>query len=125
LTREVVRLLCEDELFTYAIYPEADGTNNESERSLRPASQGRHTGQTNKTLHGGRRRTVTRSVFDSLRLYLPKLTLQAVQAEIERWRQDGASCFRRLIEPLKLPPLKLPENISSPLDLLMPLSESG
>ena len=125
LTHEIVRLLGDDELFTYVISPEADGTNNESERSLRPASQDRDTGQTTKTQRGSRRRTVTSSVFDSLRLYLPKLTLQAVQAEIERWRKDGISCFRHIVETLKLPKLNLPENISSPLDLLIPLNDSG
>ena len=52
LTQEIVRLLGNDELFTYVIHPEADGTNNESERTLRHPSRDRDTGQTNKTLHG-------------------------------------------------------------------------
>ena len=38
LTHEIVRLLGNDELFTYAIHPEVDGTNNESERTLRHPS---------------------------------------------------------------------------------------
>lgn len=122
LTHEIVRLMGDDELFTYAIHPEADGTNNESERSLRQAAQDRRTGQTNKTERGARRRTVITSVLDSLRVHLPNLTLQAVQAEIERWRQEGMSCFRRIVETLKLPPLSLPEHIPSPLDLLIPQS---
>ena len=125
LIHEIVRLLGEDELFTYVIHPQADATNNESERSLRPAAQDRHTGQTNKTENGARRRTVISSVLDSLRMHLPKLTLQTVQAEIERWHREGISCFRRMVDSLKLPPLNLPENIPSPLDLLVPPSDSG
>ncbi len=125
LTHEIVRLLGEDELFTYAIYPAADGTNNESERTLRQPAQDRLTGQTSKTAHGARRRTVITSVLDSLRGRLPKLTLKAAQAELNRWQQDGISCFRRMVNSLELPPLSLPENVRSLLDLLVPLQGSG
>ncbi len=125
LTHEIVRLLGEEELFTYVIYPEADGTNNESERSLRRPAQNRSTGQTNKTEQGARRRTVITSVLDSLKLYLPKLTLHAALNEIDRWRQEGISCFRRVVDSLKLPPLKLPEHVQSPLELLVPLPSTG
>lgn len=125
LTHEIVRLLSEEELFTYVIYPEADGTNNESERSLRHPARDRSTGQTNKTARGARRRTVVMSVLDSLRLHLPKLTLQTVQAEVNRWRQEGISCFRRAVNSLKLPPLQLPEHVQSPLELLVPLPSTG
>ena len=118
-------LVNEDELFTYVIYPEADGTNNESERSLRNPAQDRRTGQTNKTESGARRRTVITSVLDSLRLYVPKLTLQAVLTELNHWRQEGISCFRRMVDSLKLPPLRLPEQVESPLDLLVPLKTTG
>ena len=121
LTHEIVRLLGEEELFTYVIYPEADGTNNESERSLRNPAQDRSTGQTNKTEQGARRRTIVTSVLDSLQLYLPKLTLQTVLNEIDRWRQEGISCFRRVVVSLKLPPLRLPEHVQSPLELLVPI----
>lgn len=125
LTQEIVRLLGNEELFTYVIHPEADGTNNESERTLRHPSQDRATGQTNKTRCGARRRTVISSVLDSLRVHLPQLTLQTVLAEIERWRQEGISCFRRMVDSLNLPPPNLPENIRSPLDLLVPANGSG
>ena len=125
LTHEIVRLLGNDELFTYVIHPEVDGTNNESERTLRHPSQDRDTGQTNKTWRGARRRTVISSVLDSLRLRLPKLTLRTVLAEIERWQQQGISCFRRMVQDLNLPPLSLPEMISSPLELLVPQTDSG
>jgi hypothetical protein len=121
LTHEIVRLLGEDELFTYAIYPEVAGTNNESERELRDPAQDRATGQTNKTGHGARRRTVITSVLNSLQLYIPQFTLQTVLAELSRWQQVGISCFRRVVDSLNLPPLKLPENVQSPLELLVPI----
>ena len=60
LTHEILRLLREDELFTYVIHPEVPGTNNESERSLRGAAQDRRTGRTSKTELGARRRTMHR-----------------------------------------------------------------
>ena len=120
LTHEIVRLLGEDELFTYAIHPEADGTNNISERQLRNPAQDRLTGQTNKTERGARRRTVITSVLDSLRLHLPKLTLKTAQEELARWQQTGISCFRQLVKRLNLP-----EKIQSPLELLVPLTSTG
>jgi hypothetical protein len=123
LTHEIVRLLGNDELFTYAIYPEADGTNNESERTLRHASQDRDTGQTNKTAKGARRRTVIASVLDSLRVHIPKLTLQTVVNEINRWYREGVSCFRRMVNSLHLPP-PLPDTVLSPLELLVPIPTS-
>lgn len=125
LTHEIVRLLGEDELFTYAIHPEADGTNNESERTLRHPAQDRDTGQTNKTVSGARRRTVIASVLDSLRVHLPRLTLQAVLAEINGWYHGGISCFRRMVTSFNLPPLILSDKIQSHLDLLIPQPESG
>ncbi len=67
-----------DELFTFVIHPEADGTNNISERQLHGPAQDRVTGQTNKTERGARRRTVITSVLDSLRAHVPKLTLKTV-----------------------------------------------
>jgi hypothetical protein len=125
LTHEIVRLLGEDELFTYAIHPEADGTNNESERTLRNPAGDRDTGQTNKTVPGARRRTVITSVLDSLRVHLPQMTLHLVLAEIELWRQQGVSRFRRMVASLNLPPPDLPDQIQSPLDLLVPLKRTG
>jgi transposase len=125
LTHEVVRLLGEDELFTYVIYPDAEGTNNESERTLRRPAQDRKTGRANKTLRGARRRTVISSVLDSLRLYVPKLTLQTVLAEIERWRQQGISCYRKLVQSLDLPTPTSSDAIPSHLDRLLPESGCG
>jgi transposase len=125
LTHEIVRLLGVDELFTFVIHPEADGTNNISERQLRDPAKDRVTGQTNKTARGARRRTIITSVLDSLRGYLPRLTLKTVQAEIDRWSESGISCFRRLVMELKLPALNLPDHIDSPLALLVPRPNTG
>jgi hypothetical protein len=122
LTHEIVRLLGEEELFTYAIHPEAAGTNNESERTLRHAAQDRDTGQTNKTPSGARRRTVITSVLDSLRVHLPQLTLQTVLAEINHWYHSGVSRFCRMINSLNLPPPQRPDNVQSSLELLVPLT---
>ena len=63
--------------------------------------------------------------LDSLRVHLPKPNLQAVQAEISRWYDDGVSCFRRMVTSLKIPARRLPENVSSVLDLLVPLPDTG
>ena len=125
LTHEILRLLREDELFTYVIHPEVPGTNNESERSLRGAAQDRRTGRTSKTELGARRRTIIGSVLDSLRLYLPQPNLQAVQAEIARWYDVGVSCFRRMVTSLKIPERSLPAGVASILDQLVPLPDTG
>ena len=50
LVQEVARLMCDYEQFTFVLHPEASGTNNEAERSLRDAAQDRRTGGTSKTL---------------------------------------------------------------------------
>jgi len=125
LTHEIARLMGNDELFTFVIHPEADGTNNISERQLRDAAQDRLTGRTNKTERGARRRTVITSVLDSLRGFLPKFTLATAMEELNRWQQTGISCFRRLVRKLKLRPLDLPDKIHSPLELLVPLNNTG
>ena len=125
LTHEILRLLREDELFTYVIHPEVPGTNNESERSLRGAAQDRRTGRTSKTELGARRRTIIGSVLDSLRLHLPQPNLQAIQAEIARWCDDGVSCFRRMVTSLKIPERSLPAGVESILDQLVPLPDTG
>ncbi len=79
------------------------GTNNEAERTLRSPAQARRTGRTSKTLVGARRQTILTSVLESLRVYLPTFTLTSVLAEIQRWIGTGRSCFRELLEKLKLP----------------------
>ena len=113
LVNEVMRLTLEEQLFTFVTTPVAvqpngasqpvAGTNNEAERTLRGPATARDTGRTSKSLVGARRQTILVSVLESLRLYLPKFTLQGVMEEIDRWERAGKSCFTRLLNKLKLP----------------------
>jgi len=116
LVKELMRLLEADELFTFVIYAEVDGTNNEAERGLRDAAQDRATGRTSKTIRGARRRTVTTSVLETLRLYLPSFTLRSVLVEVQGWFTNGLSRFRCLLDSLGLSP-----PVVSPLDVVLPL----
>jgi hypothetical protein len=113
---ELLRLMEDEELFTFVIHPEVPGTNNESERSLRDVAADRKTGRTNKSLAGARRRTVLTSVLESLRLLLAEFTLEPVVKEVSGWLADGCSRFRKPLQTLSRPP---PEN--SPLDSLLSL----
>jgi len=125
LNHELFRLMSNDELFTFVTAPPVkqidgttepvSGTNNEAERILRDPALARKTGQTSKTLAGARRKTILKSVLESLRLYIPKFTLKAVVEEIRRWTESGKSCFERLKQKLKL---KSPE--TPVLDRLYP-----
>jgi hypothetical protein len=110
LNHELFRLMSNDELFTFVTTPPVEkidgttepvsGTNNEAERTLRDPAQARQTGRTNKTPAGARRRTILKSVLESLRLYVPKFTLQAVIEEVGSWTAKGTSCFERLRQKL-------------------------
>ena len=120
LMHEVVRLMCDDELFTFVLHPAATGTNNEAERSLRGAAMDRRTGRTSKTVRGARRRTVLISVLESLKLHLPKFTLASVQSEIQRWWQTGESLFHRLLRQNGLDP-----PTASLLETLVPLPKAA
>jgi transposase len=112
LVNEVMRLMLNQQLFTFVTTPAAvqpngqsepvSGTNNESERTLRSEAQARDTGRSNKTIHGARRQTIIVSVLESLRLYLPRFTLKGILEEIKRWRQAGQSCFTSLLQKLGL-----------------------
>jgi transposase len=128
LVNEVMRLMLDQQLFTFvtakaaaqpngASQPVA-GTNNEAERTLRNPAQARDTGRTNKNLFGARRQTINASVLESLRLYLPTYTLASIVAEIMRWWQTGQSCFTELLKKLKLQP-----PIESNLDKLIPVPD--
>ena len=75
------------------------GTNNEAERTLRPAAQARMTGRTSKTIRGARRQTIIASVLESLRQHLTTMTLPNVIAEVRRWMHTGRSCFADLLSP--------------------------
>jgi len=125
LVNELMKLMLDKQLFTFVTAPPstqpngisqpAAGTNNEAERTLRGAAQARATGRTNKTLVGARRQTVVSSVLESLRLYLPRFTLNSVLAEVQRWLKVGQSCFVALLNKLKLTPAE-----SSVLDQVYP-----
>jgi transposase len=127
LVAEVLRLMMKQELFTFVTAPPVwqpngamkavDGTNNEAERTLRPAAQARDTGRTNKTGNGTRRQTIVTSVLESLRLYLPTYTLGSVVEELARWQAAGRSCFARLLHKLKL---TTPQSTPSLLDRIFP-----
>jgi hypothetical protein len=115
LVHELLRLMEDEELFTFVIHPEVPGTNNEAERGLRDAANDRKTGRTSKTICGARRRTVLTSVLESLRQSLPDFTLRHVLAEVTLWLSTGRSCFRQLLDCYGLPP-----PASSLLDVLLP-----
>jgi hypothetical protein len=104
LVQEVARLMCDCELFTFVLHPEATGTNNEAERSLRNPAQDRRTGRTSKTLRGAQRRTILVSVLESLKLHLPEFTLSRVQTELQTWWQTGESLFAQLLKACGLDP---------------------
>jgi transposase len=125
LALEILRLMDKDELFTFVTAKaveqpngeskKIDGTNNEAERTLRDRATARKTGRTSKTISGARRTSILTSVLESLRLYLPTYTLGSVLEEVLRWQEDGKSCFRRLLEKLKL---TIPDH--SVLDRVLP-----
>jgi len=118
LVNELMRLLEAEELFTFVIHVEVDGTNNEAERGLRDAAQDRNTGRTSKTIRGARRRTITTSVLESLRLYLPEFTLRSVLEEVNGWLSSGRSRFCHMLDSLDL---SLPT--ISPLEAVLPLPD--
>jgi transposase len=125
LANELMRLMLAQQLFTFVTgktvkQPNGEtsamaGTNNEAERTLRGAANARKTGRTSKSTQGAKRRTITESVLESLRVHLPTFTLSSILAEIQRWSEHGRSCFMELLEQLKLPPPKV-----SILDALFP-----
>ena len=125
LANELMRLMLAKQLFTFVTTPPVQqpngesrtvgATNNESERTLRSPAQARDTGRTNKTTTGARRQTILTSVLQSLRLYLPTFTLATVIAEVQRWGEQGRSCFAKLLKKLKL---HLPDH--SVLDRVLP-----
>lgn len=112
LANELMRLMLAQQLFTFVtaqpaaqpngITPPLGATNNEAERTLRNPAAARQTGRTSKTIAGARRQTILTSVLESLRLYLPTFTLSSVLAEIERWIDQGRSCFTALLNQLKI-----------------------
>lgn len=120
LVHEIVRLMGDDELFTFVMYPDVEPTNNSSERHLRQPALDRGTGRGSKTAHGGRRRTVVVSVLDSLRLHLPRFTLRSVLDELCRWTESGTSRFYEMATSLSLPLPKACRDPGELLDRLIP-----
>ena len=110
-----MRLILAQELFTFVLEADVEGTNNEAERALRSAAQARKTGRTNKTLCGARRQSILHSVLESLRKQLCEFTLGTVVAEVLRWSKVGRSCFAELAQKLGL---GLPQK--SVLDAVLP-----
>jgi hypothetical protein len=112
LCNELIRLTLDEQLFTFVTASPVEqpngktmvvpGTNNESERTLRPPAQARDTGRTNKTVPGARRQTVIVSVLESLRQHLATFNLSSVIEEVQGWFEAGRSCFARLAEKLGL-----------------------
>ncbi len=119
LAHELVRLMGDEELFTFVRVSDVPGTNNVSERTLRNPARNRRTDQTSRTVRGARRRTILTSVLESLRTRLPAFNLQSVLTEVSTWFQSGISCFGRMLQSLGLPKLG-----HSPLDDLVPLADS-
>lgn len=95
LANEIYRLAEFDELFTFVIYPEVPGTNNESEQRLRGAAQCRKLNRTSKTSKGAHRRSVITTVLESLRKNLGGLSLASVTAAVKQWLATGRSVFAR------------------------------
>lgn len=119
LVNELMRLMLAQELFTFVTEADVEATNNEAERELRPMSQTRDTGRTNKKKSGCRRQSILYSVLASLRKQLREYTLGTVVSEVQRWWSRGRSCFRELADSLGLP---APE--TSVLDQVLPLDSS-
>ena len=101
LQRELMRCLGTESLFTFVLVPEVEPTNNRSERTFRDTAKARATGQTSKTDHGARRRSVLRSVLTSLKQQLPTFTIDTVVAEVVEWRRRGISLFKRQLQAIR------------------------
>ena len=101
LASELMQLMLRRELFTFVIEPEVEGTNNVSERTLRPSTQDRKAGRTSKTARGARRRSILLSVLDSLRLNLEAFTLSSVVAVVTRWLRRSTSLFAQQLKKRK------------------------
>jgi len=112
---EVVRVMLDEELFAFVVRGDVSATNNEAERSLRGAALDRRTGRTSKTVRGARQRTVLVSVFETLKLHLPKFTLTNVVEEVVDWYRTRESRFSKLCMGYGLDPPSSPR-----LQILIP-----
>ena len=116
LCKEIMRLMLEQELFVFVTEEDVEGNNNAAERQLRGDAEARKTGRTNKTPAGAKRQSIISSVLQSIGKQIGSLTLQGVLAEVQRWCDEGKSCFRRQAETSGLSP---PSNEASLLDRLV------
>lgn len=99
---ELVRCLANNELFTFVRYPEANGTNNESERKLRNSAEARKTNRTSKTDRGAKRRSIISSVLESLQCQLgAQFRMSGVMDTLQEWVKAGVSQFKAQLEQLK------------------------
>jgi len=108
---ELLKLSVDDALFTFVTTPTAvrpngtelpaSGTNNEAERTLRPAARARNTDQASKTTRGARRRTIIVSTMESIRCYVHGYTLASITDELLSWQTKGNSCFERTLQSIE------------------------
>jgi transposase len=110
LQKALMRMMGEQELFTFVVVPEVEPTNNRSERTFRFTAQMRQANQTSKSEWGALRRSILTSVLLSLRQHLPEFTLETVVQEVRRWRTTGESLFRAQLAACQagLPPPVIP-----------------
>jgi transposase len=110
LLAELLRLNVDDQLFTFVTTPsverpngtemQAEGTNNESERTLRSPASARNNDRASKTLRGAKRRTIIVSTMESMRCFMNRFTLENVTQEILAWAKDGVSCFEKRLSEI-------------------------
>jgi transposase len=101
LVDELMRLLVDEELFTFVLEPDVEPTNNGMERQLRSPALDRKAGRINQTAAGAHRRSVIMSVLESLRANLEQFSLASVLEEIGRWIPEGLSLFARQWQALQ------------------------
>jgi transposase len=95
LVNELVRMMLDEELFTFVLVEGVEPTNNCSERQVRDSVLDRKAGRTNKTPAGAHRRSVIVSVLESLRASLEQFTFASVLEEVTSWMREGKSLFAK------------------------------
>ena len=122
LCQEIMRLMLDKQLFVFVTEADVDGTNNAAERQLRDDASARKVGRSSKTRAGAKRRSVIRSVLQSIGKQLGTFTLQSVIAEASGWIKEGLSCFAKQVEQRGLSPpeskLRTLQATDRPLSLL-------
>ncbi len=110
LQKAPMRMMGEQELFTFVVVPEVEPTNNRPERTFRFTARMRRANQTSKSEWAAPRRSILTSVSLSRRQHLPEFTLETVVQEVRRWRTTGESLFRARLAACQagLPPRVIP-----------------